>query len=152
MFDVIIIGAGFAGAVLAERFAQDKKVLLIERRQHIGGNCYDEKDNAGILIHRYGPHLFHTDDENIWAYLSKFTAWRIYQHKVLAVIDGAAVSLPFNLNTLHKVFPKSLAKDLEVSLLKNFTYGAKIPIMELKKSVIDAARKYIAETDKPTIK
>ena len=62
MFDVIIVGAGISGAVLAERFAQDKKVLLIERRQHIGGNCYDEIDGNGILIHRYGPHLFHTDD------------------------------------------------------------------------------------------
>ncbi len=134
MFDVVIVGAGLAGAVLAERFAQDKKVLLIERRQHIGGNCYDKIDDNGILIHRYGPHLFHTDDAEVWAYLSKFTDWRIYQHKVLAQIDGAAVPLPFNLNTLHKVFPKSLADSIEFALLKNFSFGKKIPIMELKNS------------------
>ncbi len=137
MFDVVIVGAGLAGAVLAERFARgsNKKVLLIERRQHIGGNCYDEIDSNGILIHRYGPHLFHTDDAEVWAYLSKFTDWRIYQHKVLAMIDGAAVPLPFNLNTLHKVFPKSLADSIEFALLKNFSFGKKIPIMELKNSI-----------------
>ena len=90
MFDVIIIGAGFAGSVLAERFAtqQNKSVLLIERRQHIGGNCYDERDDNGILIHKYGPHLFHTDDEEVWKYLSQFTDWDVYHHRVLAMIDG----------------------------------------------------------------
>ncbi len=136
MFDVIIIGAGISGAVLAERFAQDsnKKVLLIERRQHIGGNCYDEIDENGILIHKYGPHLFHTDDAEIFNYLSKFTAWQIYQHKVLAMIDGQAAPLPFNFNTLYKVFPKNLAERLEVALLQNFEYGKKIPILELKNS------------------
>lgn len=144
MFDAVIVGAGFAGAVLAERFAQDRKVLLIERRRHIGGNCYDEIDGAGILIHRYGPHLFHTDDESVWAYLSKFTDWRIYRHKVLAVIDGRAVPLPFNLNTLHAVFPKSLAEKLEAALLKNYPYGRKIPILELKNSA-DADLQFLAD-------
>ena len=136
MFDVVIAGAGICGAVLAERFAQDsnKKVLLIERRQHIGGNCYDEIDCNGILIHKYGPHLFHTDDAEIFEYLSKFTAWQTYQHKVLAMIDGQAVPLPFNFNTLYKVFPQNLATRLEVALLQNFEYGKKIPILELKNS------------------
>ena len=136
MFDVVIAGAGICGAVLAERFAQDsnKKVLLIERRQHIAGNCYDEIDGNGILIHKYGPHLFHTDDAEIFNYLSKFTAWQIYQHKVLAMIDGQAAPIPFNFNTLYKVFPKNLAERLEVALLQNFEYGKKIPILELKNS------------------
>ena len=136
MFDIVIAGAGISGAVLAERFAQDsnKKVLLIERRQHIGGNCYDEIDGNGILIHKYGPHLFHTDDAEIFEYLSKFTAWQTYQHKVLAMIDGQAVPLPFNFNTLYKVFPQNLAARLETALLQNFEYGKKIPILELKNS------------------
>lgn len=136
MFDVVIVGAGFAGAVLAERFARaaDKKVLLVERRRQIGGNCYDELDGNGILIHRYGPHLFHTDDEKVWAYLSQFTDWRVYQHKVLAMIDGREVPLPFNLNTLKKVFPRTLARRLEKSLLERFVYGQRVPIFELKNS------------------
>ena len=144
MFDVVIVGAGISGAVLAERFAQNKKVLLIERRQHIGGNCYDEIDGNGILIHKYGPHLFHTDDAEIWAYLSKFTDWQLYQHKVLAMIDGQPAPIPFNLNTLYKVFPQNLAARLEVALLKNFEYGKKIPILELKNSN-DADLQFLAD-------
>lgn len=136
MFDVVIIGAGFSGAVLAERFAsqKNKKILVIERRRHVAGNCYDEIDENGILIHRYGPHLFHTDFENVWKYLSQFTDWHVYHHHVLAMIDGQKVPIPFNLNTLQKVFPKSLAERLEIALLKNYEYGQKIPILELKKS------------------
>lgn len=146
MFDVVIIGAGLAGAVLAERFAtqSDKKVLLVERRQHVAGNCYDKVDGNGILIHKYGPHLFHTDDEEVWNYLSKFTEWQNYQHHVKALIDGQAIPLPFNLNTLHKVFPKSLAERLESVLLKNYPYGKKIPILELKKSS-DADLQFLAD-------
>lgn len=135
MFDVVIIGAGFAGSVLAERFASvGRKVLVIERRQHVAGNCYDEVDDNGILIHKYGVHLFHTDDAQIWEYLSRFTEWHLYFHRVKAVIDGKSVSLPFNLNTLHEVFPSSLADKLEAALLKHFEYGKRIPILELKKS------------------
>ena len=135
MFDIVIIGAGMAGAVLAERFATSgKKVLLIERRQHVAGNCYDEVDGNGIIVHKYGPHLFHTDDAQVWDYLSRFTDWHLYFHRVEAVIDGKPAPLPFNFNTLHKVFPKSLADKLETTLLENFEYGKKIPILELKKS------------------
>ena len=135
MFDVVIIGAGFAGAVLAERFAQiDKKVLVIERRQHIAGNCYDEIDGNGILIHKYGPHLFHTDSVDVWKYLSKFTEWNVYHHKVKAMVDGQIVPIPFNFNTMQQVFPKNLSERLEVALLKNYAYGSKVPILELKKS------------------
>ena len=145
MFDIVIIGAGFAGAILAERFAASgKKVLLIERRRNVAGNCYDEVDTNGILIHKYGPHLFHTDDEQVWKYLSRFTEWQIYNHHVKAFVDGKPVPIPFNLNTIHEVFPKSLADKLEAALLKNFEYGKKIPILELKKSA-DADLQFLAD-------
>lgn len=136
MFDVVIIGAGFAGAVLAERFAAqaDKKVLVIERRHRVAGNCFDEVDDNGILVHRYGPHLFHTDFADVWQYLSQFTEWDVYHHRVKAMVDGQVVPIPFNFNTLHEVFPKSLADRLEAALLKNYGYGQKVPILELKKS------------------
>ncbi|MBR4153010.1 MAG: UDP-galactopyranose mutase [Selenomonadaceae bacterium] len=145
MFDIVIIGAGLAGSTLAERFASSgKKVLLIERRQHIAGNCYDEVDDNGILIHKYGPHLFHTDSAQVWEYLSRFTEWHLYFHRVKAVIDGKPVPLPFNFNTLHEVFPPSLADKLETTLFKNFEYGKKIPILELKKSS-DADLQFLAD-------
>ena len=146
MFDVVIVGAGLAGAVLAERFAaqSDKKVLVIERRQRIAGNCYDEVDDNGILVHRYGPHLFHTDFEDVWKYLSQFTEWDVYHHKVRAMVDGQIVTIPFNFNTLQQVFPKLLADRLEGALLKNYGYGQKIPILELKKSA-DALLHFLAD-------
>ena len=145
MFDVAVIGAGMAGAVLAERFASNgKKVLLIERRQHVAGNCYDEIDDNGIIVHKYGPHLFHTDDAQVWEYLSRFTDWHLYFHRVKAVIDGKPVPIPFNLNTLREVFPTSLADKLEAALLKNFDYGKKVPILELKKSA-DTDLQFLAD-------
>lgn len=136
MFDYIIIGAGYAGAVMAERIAtqKNKKVLIIEKRNHIAGNCFDFKDENNILVHKYGPHLFHTNNKKVFDYLSKFTSWDIYNHKVLAVIDGKEAPIPFNINTLYEVFPDSLAKNLEDKLLKEFDYNSKVPILELKKS------------------
>jgi len=136
MFDYIIVGAGFAGSVLAERIANNlnKKVLIIEKRDHIGGNCYDEKDQNNILIHKYGPHLFHTNNKKVVEYLSDFTDWEIYNHQVLAYIDGKKVKIPFNLNTLYEVFPNSLAIKLEEKLLNIFNYNSKVPILELKNS------------------
>jgi UDP-galactopyranose mutase len=136
MIDYIIVGAGLAGCVLAERIANklDKKVLIIEKRNHIGGNCFDFKDENNILIHKYGPHLFHTNNNEVVDYLSQFTSWNIYNHEVLAYIDGKKVSIPFNFNTLYEVFPESKAKALEDKLLSNFEYNSKIPILELKKS------------------
>lgn len=136
MFDVVIIGAGFAGAVLAERLAsqQNKKVLLVDKRQHVGGNCYDYKDDNGIIIHKYGPHLFHSNLRYVWDYLSQFTEWDIYQHKVLACIDGKPVPIPFNLNTLYEVFPDSMARRMEEKLLDEYEYNSKVPILKLKQS------------------
>lgn len=136
MFDYVVVGCGLAGAVMAERIATqlNKKILIIEKRSHIGGNCYDCKDENNILIHKYGPHLFHTNNKTVLEYLSNFTKWDIYNHKVLASIDGQEVPIPFNLNTLYAVFSQSLAQMIETKLLTYFSYNSKVPILELKKS------------------
>lgn len=103
MFDYLIVGAGFAGSVLAERLARglNKRVLLVDRRPHIGGNAYDCHDAHGILIHRYGPHIFHTASAEIFNYLSRFTEWWQYQHRVKACVDGRLVPIPINLDTIN---------------------------------------------------
>jgi UDP-galactopyranose mutase len=105
-FDYVVVGTGLAGAVMAERIANElnKDVLIVEKRNHIGGNVYDEYDDSGILIHKYGPHIFHTKIKEVWDYLSKFTKWRLYQHKVLAYVDGMKVPMPINLDTINLLF------------------------------------------------
>ena len=146
MFEYIIVGAGLAGSVLAERIANvlDKKVLIIEKRNHIGGNCYDNYDENGILVHKYGPHIFNTDSKEVWAYLSKFTDWYLYEHEVLGFIDGNKVPIPFNLNTLKELMPEGKAGTLEEKLIDEFGYNIKIPILELKK-VEDEDLKLLAD-------
>lgn len=106
MFDWLVVGAGFAGSVLAERLASQRgeTVLVVDRRAHIGGNAFDWYDEAGILVHRYGPHIFHTNAEAIVAYLSQFTAWRPYEHRVLAKVDGQLVPIPINLDTINRLY------------------------------------------------
>jgi UDP-galactopyranose mutase len=110
MFDYLIIGAGFAGSVLAERLAteDDAKVLVVEKRNHIAGNAYDYYNDDGILIHKYGPHIFHTNSERVFNYLSRFTAWRPYEHRVLTSVDGQLVPMPINADTLNKLYGLSL--------------------------------------------
>ncbi|MDQ3651677.1 MAG: UDP-galactopyranose mutase [Acidobacteriota bacterium] len=110
MFDYLIVGAGFAGCVLAERLAagSEKKILICDVRPHIGGNAYDEYNAAGILIHKYGPHIFHTNAKEVFDYLSRFTEWREYQHRVLASVDGQLVPIPINLNTINKLYGLNL--------------------------------------------
>ena len=110
MFDYLIVGAGFAGSVLAERLANgsDKKVLICDKRPHIGGNAYDCYDGDGILIHKYGPHIFHTNSKEVFDYLSRFTDWRQYEHRVLASVDGMLVPMPINLDTINKLYGLNL--------------------------------------------
>lgn len=110
MFDYLIVGAGFAGSVLAERFAnvQGKKVLIVDIRNHIGGNAYDHYNEDGILVHKYGPHIFHTNSRPVFEYLSQFTAWRPYEHRVLASVDGQLVPIPINLDTINKLYGSNL--------------------------------------------
>lgn len=111
-FDYLIVGAGFAGSVLAERLAAglNKRVLIIDRRPHIGGNAYDHYNDEGILIHRYGPHIFHTNAPRIVDYLSRFTQWRPYEHRVLAHVDDNLVPIPINLTTINRLYGLSLDK------------------------------------------
>ena len=110
MFDYLIVGAGFAGSVLAERLANGsgKSVLICDKRPHIAGNAYDCYDNAGVLIHKYGPHIFHTNSKEVFDYLSDFTEWRSYQHRVLAHVDGMLVPMPINLDTINKLYGLNL--------------------------------------------
>jgi UDP-galactopyranose mutase len=119
MYDFIIVGAGFAGCVLAERLAAEanKKVLILDKRNHIGGNTYDHYDEAGILVHKYGPHIFHTNSKEVYSYLSNFTAWRNYQHKVLASVDGQLFPIPINLNTINEMYGLNLSSDEVASFL-----------------------------------
>lgn len=119
-YDFLVVGAGFAGSVMAERLAADggKRVLVIDQRPHVGGNAYDERDASGLLIHRYGPHIFHTNSADIFAYLSRFTDWRPYQHRVLADLgDGRQVPIPINRTTLNAVFGLALQTDDEAAAL-----------------------------------
>ena len=110
MFDYLIVGAGFAGSVLAERLANGsgKKVLICDRRPHIAGNAYDFYNDAGILIHKYGPHIFHTNSKDVFDYLTRFTEWREYQHRVLANVDGMLLPIPINLDTINKLYGLNL--------------------------------------------
>jgi UDP-galactopyranose mutase len=116
-FDALVVGAGFAGSILAERLAagSGKRVLLIDRRDHIGGNAYDMFDEAGVLMHRYGPHIFHTNSDDIVRYLSRFTAWRPYEHRVLGSVDGKLVPIPINRTTLNALYGMDLRTDAQAA-------------------------------------
>ena len=109
MYDYLVVGAGFAGCVIAERLAAalDKRVLLCDRRPHIGGNAYDHYDEHGLLVHKYGPHIFHTNSREVFTYLSRFTEWRPYQHRVRASVDGQLVPIPINLDTINTLYGTS---------------------------------------------
>lgn len=113
MYDYLIVGAGLAGAVLAERLASEgkKRVLLMDKRGHIAGNTFDHYNHDGILVHKYGPHIFHTNSKEVFDYLSRFTEWRAYEHHVLASVDGQLVPIPINLNTINKLYGLNLCND-----------------------------------------
>lgn len=132
MFDWLIVGAGFAGSVLAERIASQRgeSVLLIDRRPHIGGNAFDCYDDAGILVHRYGPHIFHTNSQKIVEYLTQFTQWRPYEHRVLAQVDGKLLPIPINLDTINGLY----GLDLTSEQLERFFAERRETLDEIKTS------------------
>ena len=133
-FTNLIVGAGISGATLARILAEKgRSVHIIDSKPHIGGHCFDERQD-GIMVHRYGTHIFHTDDKAVWDFLSRFTKWYPYQHKVRGLVDGQIVPIPFNLNSLHQVFPKNLADKMESRLLEHFGFNKKVPILELRKN------------------
>jgi len=119
VFHYLIVGAGFAGCILAERLARgsNRDVLLIDRRPHIGGNAYDHYDDSGVLVHRYGPHIFHTNSKDVFDYLSRFTAWRSYEHRVLAHVDGQLLPIPINLDTVNRFYNLALTSSEMESFL-----------------------------------
>lgn len=134
-YDWLISGAGLTGATLAERLAtQGARVLVVDRRRHVAGNAFDEVDGRGHLVHRYGPHIFHTNSERVWAYLSRFTRWRRYEHRVLAEIDGLQVPLPFNLDGIEMLFARDEARRLSRALLDAYGAGARVPMLQLRAS------------------
>jgi UDP-galactopyranose mutase len=129
-YDIVIIGAGISGCVLAERYANilNKKVLLIEKRNHIGGNCYDYFDKEGILVPKYGPHFFHTNHKKVWDYVSKFTSWIPYEHRVLSFVDKKLVPIPVNITTINTLFNLSIKNTEEMKQwLKKNTPSIKHP-------------------------
>ncbi|MCS7299756.1 MAG: UDP-galactopyranose mutase [Spirochaetia bacterium] len=144
MFRYVIVGAGFAGSVIAERIAKtlNEKVLVIDKRHHIGGNCYDEKEENGIILHKYGPHLFHTPYYEVVRYLENFTKFETYQHRVLGYIDGKKVPIPFNFTSLETLFPKELSEIIKKKLLEKYELDQRIPILELIDSEDEHIRKF----------
>ncbi len=146
MFDFVIAGAGFAGSVLAERLASqaNKKVLLIDKRNHIGGNTFDYYNSDGILVHKYGPHIFHTNSRNVFDYLSMFTEWRPYEHHVLASVDGQLVPIPINQNTVNCLYGLDLTSE-EVSAFFSGKSEKKYPVKTSEDVVINAVGKELYE-------
>lgn len=142
-YDWLIIGAGFTGAVLAERIASQlgQRVLLVDRRDHIGGNAFDELDAAGVLVHRYGPHIFHTNAARIGNYLGKFTDWTPYEHRVLGWFDGDLIPIPFNLNSIEHVYGGLEGVRISKILADEFGFGSKASIQKLRESTSRDVRK-----------
>lgn len=141
----LIVGAGFSGAALARLLAEvDEEVVVIDKKNHIAGNSYDYRDESGIMIHKYGSHIFHTNSEEVWKFIRRFGDFNRYMHKGYAVIDGIETTIPFNFNTLYDVFPETLAKRLEEKLLDNFEYNSKVPILEFLKQN-DRDLKFLAD-------
>lgn len=131
-YDVIIIGAGFAGATLANKFAEDKKkVLLVDKRNHIGGNMYEEERKNGVRVHLYGPHIFHTNDKEVFEYLKQYTEFYFYEHRVLANINNVLVPVPFNFKSIELLFDKKNADSIKNKLLKKYPNSKKVSILDL---------------------
>src|ERR1035437_850399 len=135
-FDWIVVGAGISGATLAQCIASERNetVLVVEQRDHIAGNSYDEYNEFGILEHKYGPHILHTNSHEVWNYLSRFTGWRVYSHQVQALIDGQQVPMPFNLNSIDQLFPSEMAKRLSEKLISTYGFGSHVPILKMREA------------------
>lgn len=141
----LIVGAGLSGAALARRLADmGEKVAVIDRLPHVAGSAFDYKDENGITVHKYGSHIFHASNAEVWRFVRRFADFNAYMHRVLALIDGTEAFIPFNLNTIKKVFPASLAERLEKKLLEIFPYNSRIPICEFQKQN-DPDLKFLAE-------
>ncbi len=132
MFDYVIVGAGFAGSVIAERLANvlGLEVLIIDRRPHIGGNAFDHYNDDGILVHKYGPHIFHTNSKEVFDYLSRFTEWRQYEHRVLASVDGQLLPIPINLDTINRLY----SLNLNSMQVEEFLASVAEPVEEVRSS------------------
>lgn len=146
-YDFLIVGAGFAGTVAAERLASqhNKKVLVVEKRRHIGGNAYDEYDEHGILVHRYGPHIFHTNSKKVFDYLSKFTGWRFYEHRVLAKLNGELYPIPINRTTVNKLYGKNFRTDEEVARFYESVREKRYPVKNSEDVIVNQVGKDLYE-------
>lgn len=143
-FPYVVVGSGLAGSTFAERISSQlkKRVLVVEMKKHVAGHCYDYYDKNGILIHKYGPHIFHTEMTKVWNYLSRFTEWKLYQHRVLSYVDGQLVPIPINLNTVNELF----GTDLTINELPSFLEELSEPIEEINNSadvVLSQVGKYL---------
>ena len=138
-YDYLIVGAGFAGSVAAERLASqhNKKILLVEKRNHIGGNAFDEFDKHGILVHKYGPHIFHTNSKKVFEYLSQFTEWRKYEHRVLAKLNGELYPMPINRTTINKLYNKNFTTENEVKEFYESVREERNPILNSEDIIVN---------------
>jgi UDP-galactopyranose mutase len=144
--DILVVGAGFAGSVVAERFASHgKSVLVIDRRPHIGGNAFDEYDSFGVLVHRYGPHIFHTNARHVEEYLSRFTEWREYEHRVLSSVDGKLYPVPINLRTINQLYGLALDEAGVATFLENIREKRE-PIRNSEDVVLNSVGRDLCET------
>lgn len=145
MYDYIIVGCGFAGSVLAERLSSSgKKVLIVDKRNHIGGNAYDFYNEHEILIHKYGPHIFHTNSKEVFNYLSQFTLWRPYEHRVLGSVDGQLVPIPINRTTINNLYGKNLSSD-EVAAFLEARAEKRTPVLTSEDVVVGTVGKELYE-------
>ena len=142
----IIIGAGLTGIVFAEQLArkEENQILLIDKKKHIGGSCYDFYNEDGILIHKYGPHIFNTPSKEVWDYVNSFTPFIEYFHRVLGYVDGCLVPIPFNLESIRTIFPESMSVNLINKLLRKYGYNTKVPVLDLQ-SQDDSDLQFLAE-------
>lgn len=141
MYDVLIIGAGYAGAVTARKLAEKgKKILIIEERGHIGGNAFDETDEHGILVHTYGPHIFHTKNKEVYDFLGSFTEWIPYHHRVVGKVKDKFIPIPFNLNSIRMVYDEEKAERIIKKLINKYGMESAIPILKLRENEDEAIR------------